>query len=493
MAGQVIIEVVDKSLRGKRWVFEEHDAFVFGRSSDCHIQIPPQDATASRHHFILEVNPPDVAIRDLGSRNGTWVNGVKHGGREKSATPEQAAQHSFPEVTLRHGDKIQVGKTILMVSVELPAVCCQCNQDIPDEQRQYCAWIGGTFVCATCKDKLIAPANPPKKSEPIRCRRCGEDVTDEVGKACRRAYICKACRKQADGAPLKAKGHKHNAVKRDAQTHSMVDDYAIEKQLGVGGFGAVYLAKHRKTGKRVAIKVMLSKVAVEEDAQEKFVREIESLKKLQHSNIVTLLDFSAADGAFYFVMEYCEGGSVGDLMAKSGGKLPLSKAGPIVLQALTGLAHAHRNGFVHRDLKPQNLLLHRASESWTAKIGDLGLAKNFEHAGFSGMTLTGQYCGTPHFMPREQVLQYRNVKPTCDVWSMAATFYNMLTGRTPRDFPRGRDPIEVILRDAIIPIRQRDRTIPKPLAEVIDRALLNFPIDRHQDASVMLEVLAKAL
>jgi len=124
MSGQVIVEVVGGSLRGKRFVFDEHDTFVFGRASDCHIQIPLKDVTASRHHFILEANPPDAALRDLGSLNGTWVNGVKHGGREKGATPEQGAQGKFPDVALRHGDKIKVGTTVLAVTLESPAICC---------------------------------------------------------------------------------------------------------------------------------------------------------------------------------------------------------------------------------------------------------------------------------------------------------------------------------------------------------------------------------
>jgi len=214
---------------------------------------------------------------------------------------------------------------------------------------------------------------------------------------------------------------------------------------------------------------------------------------LRHHHIVALLDHGSAASAFYFVMELCEGGSVGDLMARNGGKLTLSQASPIMMQALDGLAHAHRNGFVHRDLKPQNILLDRSADGWTAKIADFGLAKSFQQAGFSGMTMTGHYCGTPYFMPREQVIHFKHVKPTSDIWSMGATLYNMLTSQTPHDFPRGRDPIEIILRGGIIPIRRRDRGIPKKVAEVIDRALLNSPSDRYQDAAEMREALAKVL
>ena len=144
------------------------------------------------------------------------------------------------------------------------------------------------------------------------------------------------------------------------------------------------------------------------------------------------------------------------LMARHGGKLPLKLAAPIMLHTLEGLAHAHTAGFVHRDLKPQNILLQRAGDDLVAKISDFGLAKNFEQAGFSGLTITGHFAGTPYFMPREQVINFRRVKPVSDVWSIGATFYCMLTGQFPREFTKGRDPMDVILNEEAIPIRQRD-------------------------------------
>jgi len=164
-----------------------------------------------------------------------------------------------------------------------------------------------------------------------------------------------------------------------------------------------------------------------------------------------------------------------------------------MLQSLEGLAYAHRHNIVHRDLKPHNLLLAGSDGRWTAKIGDLGMAKNFEKAGLSGRTLTGAYAGTPQFMPREQVINFKYVKPVSDVWSLGATFYGMLTGQTPHDFPRGLDPIEVVLGGKIIPIRQRDASLPKKLAEVIDRSLMVKPQERFQDASEFRRALEPAL
>jgi serine/threonine protein kinase len=171
----------------------------------------------------------------------------------------------------------------------------------------------------------------------------------------------------------------------------------------------------------------------------------------------------------------------------------MDEAKPIMLQALDGLAFAHTRGVVHRDLKPGNILLIGSKPNRKAKVSDFGLAKNFEQAGLSGLTLTGTFAGTPYYMPREQVVNFKHVKPVSDVWSVAATFYNLLTGWLPRDFPKGKDPLLVVLDGDVIPIRKRDAGIPKPLATVIDRALHTNPRSRFQDATAMKDAMAQAL
>ncbi len=135
----------------------------------------------------------------------------------------------------------------------------------------------------------------------------------------------------------------------------------------------------------------------------------------------------------------------------------LERAAPLMIQCLRALEHAHAARFVHRDLKPQNILLHEEQGQLIAKISDFGLAKHLEQAGFSGMTATGRRGGTCAYMPREQLTDFKRAEPVSDVWSLAATFYNMLTGSYPRDFGAGRDPIEVILQDEPISIRQSRR------------------------------------
>ena len=172
--------------------------------------------------------------------------------------------------------------------------------------------------------------------------------------------------------------------------------------------------------------------------------------------------------------------------------MPLEEVGPLMVQALDGLAYAHKNGLVHRDLKPANIMLGGTPDQRLAKIADLGLAKNFQQAGFSGMTMTGHCAGTPAFMPREQVTNFKYVKPASDVWSAAATLYFLLTGAFPRDFERGDDPMEVILRGSIIPIDRRC-SCPSKVAKVINTALSNDVADRYEDAGEFHKALRRAM
>ena len=160
-------------------------------------------------------------------------------------------------------------------------------------------------------------------------------------------------------------------------------------------------------------------------------REIENMRRLRHQHIVNFLDYGSVGGVFYILLEYCEGGNVSDLMSRHGGRFGLDEARPIMLQVMEGLAYAHKKGFVRRDLKPQNILLTGKEIPLTAKIADMGLAKNFAQAGLSGMTATGSFAGSFPFMPREQVTNFKFVKPVSDVWSMGATFYNILTDQFP--------------------------------------------------------------
>lgn len=426
MSASIQLRITEGSAKGKVFDFAAHDTFLLGRHPDCHVHLP-DDTFVSRHHFILEVCPPQACVRDLGSRNGTYVNGRKVGGRKEGESPEEGARRAYPEVTLKHGDRIQVGDTALEVAVKQSAPAA------------------------------AVPAGPPVPS------------FDELNPQQLADLLLKAAKKG-------------KAPRLD------IPGYEIEKELGRGGFGVVFRARRLSDGVPVAIKVLLPRVAVKPVEMEKFLREMTITAQLRHPNIVKLYDQGHCEGIPYFIMEYCEGGSLMDFIMKHGGKVPLEIARPIMLAALEGLAHAHQQGIVHRDLKPQNILLDRG----VARLSDFGLAKNFQQAGFSGLSITGNYAGTPLFMPREQLINFKHLKPASDVWSIAATFYFMLTGAFPYPFAEKRDPIDVILNEPVIPIEKRVTRLPDKLAEVINKALLVHSAQRYPTAKEFHRDLTKA-
>src|SRR5262249_43807704 len=152
------------------------------------------------------------------------------------------------------------------------------------------------------------------------------------------------------------------------------------------------------------------------------------------------------------VLDYCEGGSVAGLMKQRGGPLTVDEAGAIALQALEGLHYSHNvfgpgRGLVHRDISPGNLLLTGTGSARVTRVGDYGLAKAFDDAGLSGNTRTDETGGKPHFLPRQQVIDFKYAQPEVDVWALAASLYFMLTGAVPRVFPPRDDPWLVVLEE----------------------------------------------
>lgn len=451
-AAAIVLAVVEGPQRGQRFEFADRATCILGRAADCQPRLPDDQAhrRISRHHCLLDINPPELRVRDFGSMNGTYVNGALIGKRAQGMTPEQGAQLDLLEKDLKDGDRLQLGETVFRVETR------------------------GSLA----PQELGAPAGGALRR---LCARCGKDVAREAG-ARPGALLCAACRSAPE--PLA----KHLVALANAgQTElQALKGYRFVKTLGQGGMGAVFLLESSQ-GQRapaserwVALKLMLPRVAADERARDRFLREIEATRALQHRHVVSLRAAGAWEGTFFFTMDYCDAGSAHDLQQQRGGKLHVDEAVEIILQALEGLDYAHNvfgpgKGLVHRDLSPHNLLLSGSGSARVAKIADYGLAKAFDQAGLSGYTRTGDTAGKPHFMPRQQVVNFKYAQPAVDVWSMAACLYSMLTGFAPRDFPDGKDRWLVVLETDATPIRERMPTIPARLAEALDLALHDRP------------------
>ncbi|MEA5576726.1 protein kinase domain-containing protein [Anabaena sp. UHCC 0451] len=445
MSSTVTLTITTGKLSGKQYIFDNRSTCIIGRNDDCNLQIADNiDMKVSRYHCLLDINPPEIRIRDLGSLNGTYVNGKIIGQRKAGETPEQVAKDVFPEYNLGNHDQVQIGDIVFNVAAQAELEK-QKTPDIPN----------------------IVENQKPNFLNIIK--------------------------------------NLFSLANQGNQNLKVISHYQIIKSLGEGGCGEVFLAQHQKTQKLVALKIMLPAVAATEQGVRMFLRETENTKYLQHPNVVQLLDYGFAENTFFFTMEYCEGGDVWDLMEKLGGSLPVNIAVDIILQVLDGLNYAHNvevpyvrladgrlgkgKGLVHRDLKPNNIFITKIDGKMVVKIGDYGLAKAFDLAGLSGQTFTGTKMGTPVFMPRQQVLDFKHSLPEVDVWASAACLYNMLTGKFPRDFDG--DPWSSILNNHPVPIRQRDNSIPEKLAQVIDLALTEKPQIYFQSAIEFKEALLK--
>jgi eukaryotic-like serine/threonine-protein kinase len=493
---KVELTVTSGPCAGKVYQFEEPQGFTFGRARDCSCVVEKDD-TFSRHHFLLEVNPPHVWLRDLGSLNGTFVNGKRIGGRPAGVAPEDAEPGQT--TALFDGDVIKAGVYELVLKIEVPVLCDACGREVPETEKEDALAITGPIVCSRCRQR----AAEQKRAVALERKAPKPPVKEE-------ARLSPEQRARAEENPVAVieellKNFLQKEGKKDGFPEIM--GYRMEKKLGEGGFGAVFAATRLADGRRVAVKTMLQTRKPEPRQILMFDREKEISARLRHPHIVHCERAGSLNDIHFIEMEYMEGGCVGRLLERQG-KLSLAEAKPIMLHALEGLAFAHRarialtfadgtreiTGVVHRDLKPPNLLLAGGPGRWTAKVSDFGLAKSFSEVGFTrgGITGAGLTMGSVPYMAPEHLINYRNLKPATDVFEMAATFYHMLTGTFAWNFRKNTDPYKVILQETPAPIRSREAAIPVKVAAVLDRALSRNPADRYLDAAEFLKAWGQA-
>jgi pSer/pThr/pTyr-binding forkhead associated (FHA) protein len=268
-----------------------------------------------------------------------------------------------------------------------------------------------------------------------------------------------------------------------------IPDYRITRELGHGGMGIVYHAVHGPSGEEVAVKTILPAVPPSEAEVEKFLREVSIQERLNHPRIVALRERGSNDGLIWFAMEYIDG-SDAQFYIDERGPMPLGRAVDWALQLLGALQHAHEKGFVHRDVKPSNLLVTAKGGSEVVKLSDFGLARAYESSRMSGLTLTGTAGGTPKYMPPEQVLDMRTVKPPADQYSAAATLYYLLTAKPIFPKPQGYEQVfRQILQDDPIPIQSRRADLPSGLCTAIHKALSREPGKRFKDVAAFADAI----
>jgi serine/threonine-protein kinase len=465
---QITLTVTAGPHKGRVFTFAGHDTFLVGRSKRTHFQLPSKDRYFSRIHFMVEVNPPQCRLTDMGSRNGTYVNGSK-----------------IEASDLKDGDQIRAGRTILRVKVhreepvpvpypsEASTLTKQPlteHEPVAEQPAVEPESIPGTLVEGKPPTTLRFDATVTS------CRVCGVPVSaPEMTAADLDATggqtVCPGCREMMKSQP------------------QPIPSFRFIREVGRGGMGVVYLALRTADGSLVAVKSVTPAAIGSRTLIERFLREAKILCELNHPNIVAFREMGEAAGRLYFAMEYVCGTDAGRLI-KDQGPLPIGRAVSLACQLLDALDYAHGKGFVHRDIKPSNLMISTDSGHDEAKLGDFGLARVYQASNLSGLTLTGSTGGTVAFMPPEHITNFRMVKPAADQYAAAATLYKLLTDKFVYDLPRKFDQqLLMILQEPPVPIATRRPDIPAELASVVHRALAREPEARFPDVRAMREAL----
>jgi len=417
----ITLTVVRGPQAGRAFTLDGHETFLVGRSASAHFSLP-DDPYFSRHHFLVESNPPLCQLTDLESHNGTLVNG------RRVTTAE-----------LHDGDEVEAGRTVLRVSFE-------------------------------------AAGEPPPADPSVRFGRTGSTLS-VPGAGPGRTVTSPGL------PPVFGGGHGPPAV----------PGYRDLVELGRGGMGVVYRATRAADGATVAVKTVHPAAGTGQTVIGRFLREARVLQTLAHPRVVSFHEMGEAGGVLYFVMDYVPGTDASRLVHDRG-PLPPAEAVGLGVQLCDGLAYAHGRGFVHRDVKPGNLLVTPAAGGgWDLRVADFGLARTYQESPMSGLTVSGDYAGTPAFMPPEQVTDFRGVKPAADQYAAAATVFYLLTGRAPYEGGSPAEVLKKVLAGSPPRADRVNRSVPAGLAGAVHRAMSVKPTDRFPAVGSFADAMREAV
>ncbi len=271
----------------------------------------------------------------------------------------------------------------------------------------------------------------------------------------------------------------------EAQKSSQrIPGYKIRKKVGAGAMATVFLAHQISLDRSVAIKVLPKKFSDNANFINRFYQEGRAAAKLNHPNIVSAFDVGKAGEHHYFVMEFVDGPTVYDLIVKKK-RIPETEAVEIVRQTALALQHAHDRGFIHRDIKPKNIMV---TADKIVKLADLGLARALSDKE-AAKAEAGRAYGTPYYISPEQIRGDEKIDQRADLYGLGATFYHMVTGKVPYT---GKNPSDVMhkhLKSELVPPDHRNPELSGGCAQVIEMLLAKNPKERYQSASDLIKDL----
>ena len=273
----------------------------------------------------------------------------------------------------------------------------------------------------------------------------------------------------------------HPADDSMAPAMIQIPGFQLLRKVGAGAMASVYMAKQLSLDRIVAIKILPKRLSDDPEFVARFYKEGRAAAKLNHNNIVQAIDVGEYAGHHYFVMEYVDGKTVYDELAKKR-VYAEREALDIIVQIAKALEHAHARGFLHRDVKPKNIMI---TKDGTAKLADMGLARQASDAE-AATAEKGRAFGTPYYISPEQIRGAVDVDFRLDIYSLGATFYHMVTGRVPFE---GNTPAEIMhkhLREPLIPPDHLNPALSTGLAEVVERSMAKDRDRRYQSTTDLL-------
>jgi eukaryotic-like serine/threonine-protein kinase len=396
---RVTLFVIAGPHTGTEFSFDRHDTFLVGRSRHAHFQLREKDRYFSRIHFMMEVNPPHCRLIDIGSRNGTYLNGER-----------------VLSGVLKDGDQIRAGHTVLRLGVR-----------------------------ADSAEEAATISYPPEH------------------------------------APAALSG-----------ALPQFPGYATEQVLSEDGIGPLYRARRLTDGSPVAVRTIMPSLRPTPSQLDGFFRSARFLLKLEHPCLARLCDLGYHADRLWFVSEHA-GGADAQTIVKRDGPLQVRRAVRWADQLLRALKYAHALHFVHCDIKPANLIVVEEQGREIVKLADFGIARVYQSAPFSGLSITGDILTAAAFLPPEVLLNYQEAKPAADQYAVAATLYFLLAGTHALDLPAEiHHRFTSLLRQQVVPLRDRRQEVPAALADVIHKAMSRTPSQRYKNVVEFRHALVAA-
>lgn len=287
-----------------------------------------------------------------------------------------------------------------------------------------------------------------------------------------------------------------------ASVPQMVGRFEIERLLGTGGVGLVYLARDSQLGRRVALKVPRLETLVNDESRSRFLREGEAAARLNHPNVVSILETGHDEMLCYIAAEYCDGPSLAEWCRQRASDVPCELAATMVRDLADAVQHAHSRGVLHRDIKPGNVMLVSSTTTATdssshetnvsPRLTDFGMAKVLELQ--SDDTRTGATIGTPAYMSPEQAAgRVRETDSRTDVYALGAILYELLSGHPPHQGVSPIDTLRRVLDEDILSLRSQRIDVPRDLEAICLKCLAKKPVDRYQTAQQLADDLNRFL